>query len=664
MQANLATLESLNTQLRLNSDNQIRAAERRDSLTALLAEAASSPQAFGAAARRPAAAEPRAVRLARLRQELASARSRYTEEHPTVVRLKAEIAATEREPAEPAGDQGGAPAPSSSPYVLRLRETLSAAESEVKILKAEEQRLRAAIAAYQARVENTPKREQEFQEISRDYESTKQLYESLVKRHEEAQLAESMEQRQKGEQFRILDPAMPSQIPAAPNRLRLFIVSLVLSLGLAGGALMLAEMLDTSFHSAKELREFTIVPVLVSIPQDRDRGRSAAPAAAVPTRRGRDDAGAGSDRRRLLLHRARQRAARPDARGQRELRRPCRSTSPSSACEQKPFNPTPDPRFLYLTPGHREALAQLLYGVQEHKGFILLTGEVGTGKTTLLRTLCSSRLDGKTASAFVFNYDPAVRRAPGVHARGLRRRQARGVPRPAAHRPAQLPDRAAAAPARTPCSSSTRPRISTSRPSSRSGSSRTSRPRRRSSCRSCSSASRSCWTSWTVPSCASSSSASAFAAASCPLTAEQTRDYIRTRLRIAGARDLGLFSDAAITRIAEYSGGIPRLVNTLCDHCLLIAYADQIRRIDRADRRGGHRVSRGGRAATAKPRRPRQHLAPDADAAGACPPPARPLLGSVAALTIAHRDALRPVLDAFHRHPAGLAHAASSFLRQ
>jgi len=69
---------------------------------------------------------------------------------------------------------------------------------------------------------------------------------------------------------------------------------------------------------------------------------------------------------------------------------------------EKPFNPTPDPRFLYLTPAHREALAQLVYGVQEHKGFLVLTGEVGTGKTTLLRTLLT-RLDSHTAVAFVFN---------------------------------------------------------------------------------------------------------------------------------------------------------------------------------------------------------------------------------------------------------------------
>ena len=269
MQANMAALENLYTQLRMVNDNQVRMAERRDSLTALLAEAASSPQASSAP-------EPRAVRLSRLRQELAGARARYTEEHPTVVRLKAEIAATGREPTEPADDVTVAASASSNPYVLRLRENLSAIESETRIVKGEEQRLRAVIATYQSRVENTPKREQEFLEVSRDYETTKQLYESLSKRHGEAQLAESMEQRQKGEQFRILDPAVSSQTPAAPNRLRLFIVSLVLSLGLAGGALMVAEMLDTSFHSVNELRAFSIVPVLVSIPRivtDADRHR-------------------------------------------------------------------------------------------------------------------------------------------------------------------------------------------------------------------------------------------------------------------------------------------------------------------------------------------------------------------------------------------------------
>jgi polysaccharide chain length determinant protein (PEP-CTERM system associated) len=265
MQANLVAMENLNTQLRLNGDSQVRAAERRESLTALLAEAATSPQAMGAVPGAPPVGESRAMRLVRLRQELAATRSRFTEQHPSVARLKGEIAATEGEPAEVADDKAGSGF-TGSPYVLRLREMLHAAESEIKVLKAEEQRLRAAVAAYQVRLENTPKREQELQELSRDYESTKQLYESLSKRHEEARLAESMEQRQKGEQFRVLDPAIPSQIPAAPNRLRLVLVSLVASLGLAGAALVLAETLDTSFHSKAELRAFTGAPVIVSIP--------------------------------------------------------------------------------------------------------------------------------------------------------------------------------------------------------------------------------------------------------------------------------------------------------------------------------------------------------------------------------------------------------------
>jgi general secretion pathway protein A len=66
------------------------------------------------------------------------------------------------------------------------------------------------------------------------------------------------------------------------------------------------------------------------------------------------------------------------------------------------------------------------------------------------------------------------------------------------------------------------------------------------------------------------------------LSKAATRNYIRTRLRMAGAADTGMFTEAAITQIADYASGIPRIVNTLCDHSLVIAYADQTRRVDRA----------------------------------------------------------------------------------
>ncbi len=70
--------------------------------------------------------------------------------------------------------------------------------------------------------------------------------------------------------------------------------------------------------------------------------------------------------------------------------------------KEKPFNLTPDPRFLYLSQSHKEALALLVYGVKERKGFMVMTGEVGTGKTTLLHALLSN-LDDNTRTVFIFN---------------------------------------------------------------------------------------------------------------------------------------------------------------------------------------------------------------------------------------------------------------------
>ena len=68
-----------------------------------------------------------------------------------------------------------------------------------------------------------------------------------------------------------------------------------------------------------------------------------------------------------------------------------------------PFAGSPDPRFLYMMPHTREALATLEYGISAHKGFIVLTGEVGTGRTTLLRRALASLDQSRVFSSFVFN---------------------------------------------------------------------------------------------------------------------------------------------------------------------------------------------------------------------------------------------------------------------
>jgi protein tyrosine kinase modulator len=256
MAANLAALDSLNARLRSNVDNQVRLAERRDQLASQLAQAridAGGP-------------EPDDVRLARLRQALVALRMKYTDLWPDIVQIKDEIARLEKQMADPKSKPKTAEVPP-TPEVMRLQGMLKSAETELALTKTDEQRLRKSMDSYQARIDETPKNEQEFQELTRNYETTKDLYQNLTRRFEEAQLAESMEQRQKGEQFKILDSAVPAASPTAPRRDRLLIVSIVLSLALGAGAVILAEVLDTSFHSASDLRAHVGIPLLVSIPR-------------------------------------------------------------------------------------------------------------------------------------------------------------------------------------------------------------------------------------------------------------------------------------------------------------------------------------------------------------------------------------------------------------
>ena len=260
MEGNLSTIERLNTQLRLNSDNQTRALERREAIGRQLADAGSLGGATGP--------EAGIDQLTKLNEELRRMRTVFSDKYPDVVRLKQEIAALERDLAEgktTPRDTGKTPGPA-NPYVLRLRQMQSDVDSEINILKGEEKRLRAALTSYIGRVENAPRREQEFRELSRDYDTTRENYASLMKRYEEAQLAENMEQRQKGEQFRVIDPAFPSGEPTAPNRLRYLLMVLAASGALAVASVVLAEQLNASFHSVDDLRSLSTVPVLLSIP--------------------------------------------------------------------------------------------------------------------------------------------------------------------------------------------------------------------------------------------------------------------------------------------------------------------------------------------------------------------------------------------------------------
>src|SRR3990167_5686932 len=71
---------------------------------------------------------------------------------------------------------------------------------------------------------------------------------------------------------------------------------------------------------------------------------------------------------------------------------------------EKPFSITADPSFLYLSRKHREALSHMVFGIRERKGFVEITGEVGTGKTTLCKALLR-HLDASTKTALILQPD-------------------------------------------------------------------------------------------------------------------------------------------------------------------------------------------------------------------------------------------------------------------
>ena len=251
--ANLATLEQLHAQLRVNSVNQSRLVERRALRGEIVGELDPVTGTVPESTR---------GRLARLQAELGQLRTQYSERYPDIRRLRAEIAGVEEQLArEPAAAPDGA-----DRATARQRLAVGEVNAELVALKAEEKRVRDAIATYQRRVENTPHREQSFRELARDYDATREHYASLLKRSEEAQIAESLEYERQSDRFRIVETAMAPTEPVAPNRLRLMLLGLALSLGLAVVATVIREQLDTSFHSVNEVRAFTTVPVTAGIP--------------------------------------------------------------------------------------------------------------------------------------------------------------------------------------------------------------------------------------------------------------------------------------------------------------------------------------------------------------------------------------------------------------
>jgi succinoglycan biosynthesis transport protein ExoP len=255
---NLATLDRLNTQLRLISEQQIRTLEQRQRMM-------DGIPSSGGTMRMSASDSPTADLLAEKKTQLGEMESRFTSKHPDVMRLKQEIAGLEAAQGKPT-----APSPEDAMAAGQARgraAVLANLDAELEKQKREEASIRAQIAATDKKLESMPTRQQDYAMISRDHNAAQEIYNSLLTRYGEAQISESMETDKSGERFRIMEAAIPPADPSAPNRLRLLMMGFILALVLAFIAVLAVEQFDTTFHNVDELRRFTRIPVLGSIPR-------------------------------------------------------------------------------------------------------------------------------------------------------------------------------------------------------------------------------------------------------------------------------------------------------------------------------------------------------------------------------------------------------------
>ena len=280
-------LQSLMESLSVDRDRRLVAERLIADASAPIPEGRSSTAATGADDGK--SAENRtAEQLAAAQTKLREMQLRLRPEHPDVIgqkKLVGELetkmrgeAAVDRQPAP-------APAPTLSPAaaarerrVAELKLELANLNKKMQGKEDTEKRLRSEIASFQARIQAAPLRDAELSEMTRDYETIKGMYQSLLQKNEDSKLAANLERRQIGEQFKIIEPAKIPEKPFSPNRPRIATIGAVLGLALGLGLAALLEFLDTTMRSERDVLAALGIPVLaivhaVECEDDRQRLR-------------------------------------------------------------------------------------------------------------------------------------------------------------------------------------------------------------------------------------------------------------------------------------------------------------------------------------------------------------------------------------------------------
>jgi succinoglycan biosynthesis transport protein ExoP len=222
--------------------------------------------------------------LERLKTRLADLSSHYTDKHPDVRKVKEQIANAEKMKqqiseslkAKAASAQTDDASTSAAKSGVEITEVSPTAEldsqlkvNQIEIANREHslEDLKARIADYQARLNREPVREQQLADITRDYDQSRTNYESLLRKRNDSELSSSLERRQQGEHFRILDPPSLPVKPYSPNRLKLSVIGLFVGLVLGAAVSVGAEMVDGRLYSEKEFKELLPVNIISEIPE-------------------------------------------------------------------------------------------------------------------------------------------------------------------------------------------------------------------------------------------------------------------------------------------------------------------------------------------------------------------------------------------------------------
>ncbi len=269
MEANLRALDRLQAdQAGINE-----AIHRYTDRLALMEKAIKEYQATGTTI--PGVAEgigrvdPVAARLRELERNLAILSSEYKESYPDIIMTKQEI---ERLRAQLAEKNEGSDAKDESkyanvdPYLRELLKQRDEIKLDITSLKERERRIQGQKKDYEGRVERTPTREQELMILVRDYGNMQENYRSLLEKRLNARVAENLEKRQKGEQFRIIDPANMPEKPDKPDVLRIMLLGLAVGCGLGFGAPIVLEQLQPAFRKSEDVEALLGLPILASIP--------------------------------------------------------------------------------------------------------------------------------------------------------------------------------------------------------------------------------------------------------------------------------------------------------------------------------------------------------------------------------------------------------------